>query len=131
MQIIHPEDQPGAAAYAGAKFTGEVHTYMTMAATHAVSVNNVNFSPGARTYWHSHEHGQVLLVLAGQGRVQADGGAVEAMRAGDTVWAEPGERHWHGAAPDSYVVHTAVSLGTTDWGEPVADGDYQRAPGAG
>lgn len=131
MKIIHPDGQPGTAAYAGAKFSGDVFTYMTMEATEGVSVNNVDFTPGARTYWHSHERGQVLLVLAGRGLVQCDGGPVEVMRAGDAVWADPGERHWHGASPDSYVVHTAISLGVTDWGDPVDDSDYRRSPGGG
>ena len=86
---------------AGSQFTGEVFPYLTMAATDGVTINTVNFTPCARTYWHSHEKGQILIVVAGRGLVQADGGPVCVMRAGDTVWAPPGERHWHGAAPDS------------------------------
>src|ERR1044071_5238751 len=74
----------------------------------SVRVVRVTFEPGARTAWHTHPHGQLLHILAGIGRVQkADGEAVE-VHAGDTVWFEPGERHWHGAAPNSLMVHLAI-----------------------
>ncbi len=129
MQLINPKDQPGSSIDAGAHFTGEVHTYMAMAPTGGVSVNNVSFTPSARTHWHSHERGQVLVVLAGRGLVQSEGEQARTIRGGDTVWAGPGERHWHGASPDSYVVHTAISLGTTDWSGPVDDADYAAPPG--
>ncbi|MGW2823846.1 (R)-mandelonitrile lyase [Streptomyces sp. NPDC001443] len=69
---------------------------------------NVHFAPGAHTAWHRHPHGQVLHVLEGEGRVQREGGPVEPIRAGDTVWIEPGERHWHGAGPHTFMTHLAV-----------------------
>ncbi|PJK23834.1 cupin [Mycobacterium goodii] len=100
-----------------------------MPATDGVTINTVNFTPGARTHWHSHEHGQILQVLAGRGLIQADGGPVHVLRAGDTVWSPPGERHWHGAAPDSYLVHTAISLGTTAWETAVTDDEYTAHTG--
>lgn len=92
-----------------------------------VRVNSVLFEPGARTYWHSHADGQVLLVGSGRGAVATRDGVHRILEPGDSVWAPPGEQHWHGAAPDSFVVHTAVSLGPTQWGEEVSDEHYQAA----
>lgn len=128
MMIIPPAKQAGTAGKAGSRFTGDVFPYLTMAATDGVTINTVDFTPCARTYWHSHERGQILVVLAGLGLVQAEGGPVHLMRAGDTIWAPPGERHWHGAGPGSYVVHTAISLGVTSWAEPVTDEQYNAEP---
>jgi quercetin dioxygenase-like cupin family protein len=89
-------------------------------ASDGVVINTVFFAPGARTFWHHHEHGQILHVLAGSGLVRSDGGPVQPLRPGDVVWVPPGERHWHGAGPGSYLVHLAISLGTTVWAEEVA-----------
>jgi quercetin dioxygenase-like cupin family protein len=79
--------------------------------------------PGVRTHWHSHPLGQLLYVLSGVGLAQRDGGPVAEVRAGDCVWFAPGERHWHGASPDSafaYVSIQAVRGGTAvHWLEPV------------
>jgi quercetin dioxygenase-like cupin family protein len=124
MIIIPPADHAGTAGKQGSQFTGTAYPYLTMAATDGVVINTVTFTPGARTYWHSHEKGQILQVLAGRGLVCSAGGAVEVIRAGDTVWCPAGETHWHGAAPDSYMVHTAISLGATNWADPVSDSDY-------
>jgi quercetin dioxygenase-like cupin family protein len=126
--LIPPNQQAGPAGKSGSLFTGDVFAYLTMASTDGVTINTVDFTPCARTYWHAHEDGQILIVLAGRGLIQADGGPVSVMRAGDTVWAPPGERHWHGASPDSFVVHTAISLGVTSWAEPVADDQYNATP---
>ncbi len=73
----------------------------------AIRVASVLFDPGARTYWHSHGRGQVLLVTSGEGRVQSAGGDGRRIRTGDVVQVDPGEVHWHGAGPDTYMVHTA------------------------
>ena len=124
MIIVSPADQAGTAGKPGSQFTGDVHPYVTLAATDGVVINTVCFSPGGRTFWHSHEHGQILQVVAGRGLVQAEGGPVRVIRAGDTIWAPPGERHWHGASPDSYLTHTAISLGTTSWAEEVPEEHY-------
>lgn len=126
MQIITPQRQAGPGARRPT-FSGEVFSYLTMPATDGVMINTVNFTPCARTYWHRHENGQILVVLAGRGLIQAEGGPVRVMRAGDTIWAEPGERHWHGGSPDSFVVHTAISLGEVFWEDEVSDAQY-RAP---
>lgn len=127
MIIVHPEDQAGASGKAGSQFTGQVHPYLTLPSTDGIVINTVSFNPGARTYWHSHERGQILFVVSGCGLVQSEGGPIETLRQGDTVWVPAGERHWHGAALDSAMTHTAVSLGTTAWEEPVTDEEYGAA----
>jgi len=123
MKIKRPIDFDGTGGKPGSKFTGDVFAYVTMAQTDGVTINTVNFTPGARTYWHHHEHGQILQVLAGRGLVCADG-EIQEIRAGDTVWCPPGEVHWHGAAADSYLIHTAISLGATVWADPVTEDEY-------
>jgi 4-carboxymuconolactone decarboxylase len=88
----------------------------------------VAFEAGARSNWHSHPLGQLLIVTMGEGRIQADGGPVRVVRAGDTVWTPPGVRHWHGAAPTKAMTHVAVSEQapgqTVTWMEPVTDAAY-------
>ena len=127
MIIISPQHQAGTSGKPGSKFTGVAYPYLTMAATDGVTINTVNFTPGARTYWHAHEHGQILQVLAGRGLIQAQGLPVRVVRAGDTIWTPPGETHWHGAAPDSFMTHTAISLGVTQWADAVSDTDYRSS----
>lgn len=124
MIVIRPDQQAGVSGKPGSQFTGSVHPYLTMPSTDGVTVNTVTFTPCSRTYWHHHERGQILLVLAGRGLIQAAGGPVRVLRAGDVVWAPPGERHWHGGGPDSVMVHVAISLGATSWAEPVSDEEY-------
>lgn len=72
------------------------------------TVGTVTFEPGARTAWHEHPLGQILIVTAGCGRIQRAGGAVETIFAGDLVWIAPGERHWHGAGTDTAMTHIAI-----------------------
>ncbi|WP_372350629.1 cupin domain-containing protein [Streptomyces sp. KL116D] len=93
---------------------------------------NVHFAPGAHTAWHTHPHGQVLHVVSGEGRVQRRAGEVEVIRAGDTVWIEPGEWHWHGAGPRTFMTHlAAVEAGedgtTACWGAHVTADDPHPA----
>jgi quercetin dioxygenase-like cupin family protein len=90
-------------------------------------VNSVFFEPGGRTFWHSHAGGQVLIVGTGSGMIETRDGDRYALHPGDIVWAAPGEEHWHGAAPDSFVAHTAISLGVTQWLEEVAGDRYENA----
>jgi quercetin dioxygenase-like cupin family protein len=90
-------------------------------------VNSVFFEPGARTFWHSHADGQVLLAVSGRGLVETRDGDRRTLGPGDTVWAPPGEEHWHGAAPDSFLLHTAISLGATEWREEVPAEHYDAA----
>lgn len=94
-----------------------------------VRVYSVMFEPGGRTFWHSHAGGQVLIVGSGRGMVENKDGDKRVLGPGDVVWAPPGEVHWHGAAPDSFINHTAVSLGTTNWHDEVDEGHYTGAFG--
>lgn len=88
----------------------------------------VRFEPLARTAWHTHPLGQTLHVVSGKGRIQVWGEPVRDIRAGDTVWIPPGEKHWHGAAPDCAMVHLAMQeqLGGVhvNWMEQVSDEQY-------
>jgi len=88
----------------------------------------VTFEPGARTAWHTHPLGQTLLITAGLGLVQREGGPVERVGPGDVVWFEPGERHWHGASPTVAMTHIATQETqdgkVVDWMEKVSDGEY-------
>jgi len=90
----------------------------------------VTFEPGARTAWHTHPLGQTLIVTAGHGWVQSEGGAKEEIRPGDNVWIPPGEKHWHGATATLGMTHIAISEAldgkTVDWMEQVSEEQYQR-----
>src|SRR3954465_426687 len=92
---------------------------------------SVFFAPGARTYWHRHERGQLLHVLTGHGLICAEGGRPAPLHPGDLVWTPPGESHWHGGGPDTVMAHLAVSLGTTSWLDAVSDEEYGGLGGAG
>lgn len=86
----------------------------------------VTFEPGARTKWHSHEMGQMLVILAGHGFVQAEGGAIEEVSAGDVIWTPAGVKHWHGASPTSSMSHLAIAEGeNVEWGTAVSDQQYR------
>lgn len=113
----------------GATFTGDVWADPVMPSTDGVVINSIVFTPGARTFWHSHELGQLLQITAGEGFVCAEGGTPQLVRAGDQVWTAPGERHWHGATPTTTMSHLAISLGTTSWEDEVSDSDYTRGEG--
>ena len=88
----------------------------------------VAFEPGARTAWHTHPLGQTLVVLSGVGRVQKEGEPIRAIRPGDVVWIPPGERHWHGAGPETAMVHLALHEAQGGvhvlWEEHVTDAEY-------
>ncbi len=89
--------------------TGAVRIDAPFSGSGNLSGATVTFEPGARTAWHTHPLGQTLLVTAGLGRVQRERGPIEEIRAGDIVWFEPGEKHWHGAAPDCAMTHIAIA----------------------
>ncbi len=114
----------------GESFTGTVRIDGRFKGTDParVSGSTVTFEPGARTAWHTHPLGQTLLVISGFGRVQREGGPVEEIRAGDTVWFEPGEKHWHGASPTTAMTHIAIVEAldgqVVDWMEHVSDEQY-------
>lgn len=92
-------------------------------------VISVTFEPGARTAWHAHPLGQILIVTAGSGLAQRRGGPVEEIRPGDVVWIPPGEEHWHGATPTTAMMHIAImeqrDRKAVDWMEKVSDEQYQ------
>jgi quercetin dioxygenase-like cupin family protein len=129
MQIHHAGSRAsgkGPAEY----FSGTVRTdaVIDAPAPSRVRAVTVTFEPGARTAWHTHPVGQTLLILSGLGRVQRDGGALEEVRPGDVVWFAPGEKHWHGAAPDVAMSHLAIQEAVdgkaVDWLEQVSDSNY-------
>ena len=93
-----------------------------------IRANRVSFEPGARTAWHTHPLGQTLHVVSGVGRMQAWDGPVVEIRPGDSIWIAPGEKHWHGAAPSTGMVHIALQEHLdgvhVTWLEPVSDEQY-------
>jgi quercetin dioxygenase-like cupin family protein len=118
-------------------FTGSVRMDPVIEAPDPARIRSavVTFEPGARTAWHTHPLGQTLLVLSGLGRAQKAGGPVEEIRPGDTVWFEPGERHWHGASPATAMTHLAMHEALNgkhvEWLEHVSDEQYGNAAGRG
>jgi len=111
-------------------FTGSVRVdgFFSAHEPARVVVASVTFEPGARTAWHTHPLGQTLLITAGYGRAQRWGEPIEEIRPGDVVWFAPGEKHWHGAAPDTAMTHIAIQERldgkTVDWLEHVTDEQY-------
>lgn len=92
------------------------------------NVSNVTFEPGARTNWHSHTAGQILLVVDGEGRYQEKNGDIRVLQKGDVIEIIPDVIHWHGAAPDSWFVHVSITpdnANKTTWLEPVSDAEYK------
>jgi quercetin dioxygenase-like cupin family protein len=89
---------------------------------------SVTFEPGARTAWHTHPLGQILIVTSGKGLAQRQGGPVEGIQPGDVIWISPGEKHWHGATPTTAVTHIAIQEQKdgkmVDWMEKVSDEQY-------
>jgi quercetin dioxygenase-like cupin family protein len=118
---------PGPAEY----FTGTVRLDRFIEAPEPARVRgaSVTFAPGARTAWHTHPLGQMLIVTAGCGRVQRWGGPIKEIRPGDVVWIPPAEKHWHGASPTTAMTHIAIQEQldgkVADWLEKVSDEQYQ------
>lgn len=112
-------------------FTGNVRIdpVLQTEAPARVAIASVTFEPGARTAWHTHPLGQTLLVTSGCGLVQREGGGIEQIYPGDVVWFPPGEKHWHGAAPNTAMTHIAIQEQldgkAVDWLEKVTDAQYQ------
>jgi len=90
----------------------------------------VTFEPGARSAWHTHPLGQILIVTAGSGWVQQWGGQIEEIRQGDVVWIPPGQKHWHGATATTGMTHIAIQEHldgkVVEWMEKVSDEQYRR-----
>jgi quercetin dioxygenase-like cupin family protein len=116
-------------------FTGSVYidAVAVPAGSSRLSAVCVHFTPGARTAWHTHPNGQTIFVTEGVGFCQRQDGPIEVIRPGDRVFFEPGETHWHGAAPNRFMVHLAL-LDVDDqgnnatWGVHVSDDEYGAAP---
>jgi quercetin dioxygenase-like cupin family protein len=113
-------------------FTGSVRVDPLFPATapSRMSGGSVTFEPGARTVWHTHPLGQTLIVTAGHGWVQREGGPVEEIRPGDVVWIPPGLKHWHGATATTAMTHIALQEHldgrSVEWMEQVSDEQYRR-----
>jgi quercetin dioxygenase-like cupin family protein len=113
-------------------FTGTVRIDPLVQAPEPARIQgaSVTFEPGARTAWHTHPLGQTLIVTAGLGWAQRDGGPIEEIRPGDVVWISPGEKHWHGATPNTAITHIAIQEKldgrVVDWLEPVTDQQYKK-----
>ena len=131
MEIKQTGSQPstkGSAEY----FTGTVRVDPLFSPPEPArtSGGSVTFEPGARTAWHAHPLGQTLIVTAGCGRVQREGGPVEEIRPGDVVWIPPGVKHWHGAAPTTAMTHIAIQEKfdgkVVEWLEKVTDDQYRK-----
>jgi quercetin dioxygenase-like cupin family protein len=129
MEIRRAGSQPSGKGPAD-WFTGTVRIdpLFPVAAPARAAGNTVTFEPGARTAWHTHPLGQVLIVTAGAGLVQRWGGPIEAIRPGDVVWFEPAEKHWHGAMPATALTHIAIQEAldgkAVEWMEHVSDNQY-------
>jgi quercetin dioxygenase-like cupin family protein len=116
-------------------FTGAVYVDPVAAPSHGsrLSASSVHFAPGARTAWHTHPNGQTIYVTEGVGLVQRRGSSIEAVRAGDRVFFEPGEDHWHGASPTRFMTHLAMlevddAGNSAAWGDHVTDEEYRVSP---
>jgi quercetin dioxygenase-like cupin family protein len=126
------ETRPGPSEW----FTGVVHIDAVASPSDAsrITASSVHFTPGARTAWHTHPNGQTIYVTEGVGLAQRRGGPIEVIRPGDRVFFEPGEDHWHGAAPTRFMSHLAMlevdEHGTSaTWGAHVSDEEYGAVPG--
>lgn len=129
MQITRVGSQPSSKGPAD-WFTGTVRIDPLFSANAPARAAGaaVTFEPGARTAWHTHPFGQTLIVTFGVGRVQREGGPIEDIRPGDVVWFPPGEKHWHGAAPNNAMTHIAVQEAldgkVVEWMEKVSGEQY-------
>ncbi|MDE8347249.1 MAG: cupin domain-containing protein [Acidocella sp.] len=132
MEIKRIGSQPSAKGSAD-WFTGTVRVdpLFNPPAPARVGMGLVTFEPGARTAWHTHPLGQTLIVTAGCGRVQREGGPIETIYPGDIVYFAPGEKHWHGSTPTTAMshiaVHEALEGKVVEWMEHVTDAQYQPA----
>ncbi len=133
MELKRAGSQPsqkGPAEY----FTGQVRLDIlhTAPAPGRVACAAVTFEPGARTAWHTHPLGQILVVTAGCGWTQCEGEPIVEIRPGDVIWCPPGHRHWHGATPTTGMTHIAIQEALdgrfVEWMEHVTDAQYLAGP---
>jgi quercetin dioxygenase-like cupin family protein len=130
MDITRNGSQPSAKGPAD-YFTGQVRLDARVNRDESrIGGASVSFEPGARTAWHSHPLGQTLIVIAGSGLAQREGGPIEEIRPGDIFWFAPEEKHWHGASPTTAMTHIAIAEAldgkVVEWMEKVSDEQYAR-----
>jgi quercetin dioxygenase-like cupin family protein len=131
MSISTNGSRPSAIG-AAANFTGSVIVEPLYAANdHTSSTGgHVVFAPGARSAWHTHPAGQILIVTSGTGWVQQEGGEKREIKPGDVIWTPPGVKHWHGATTTNFMSHIAITnmVGgkNVDWMEDVSDEQYHK-----
>jgi len=129
---ISPKESRTATKGAAAYFTGSVTVHPFFGANEHTRATGglVTFEPGARSAWHTHPGGQILIVVSGRGYVQEEGGPKREIKEGDVIWTPPGVKHWHGAAETSAMSHIAITnvVGgkNVDWLEKVSDEQYRR-----
>lgn len=133
LQIMRAGSQPSGSADPS-HFVGEmrVDPLFRAPAPARIAASSATFEPGARTKWHTHPLGQLLIVTAGRGRVQAWGGPLEDVYPGDVIWTPPGVKHWHGASPTTAMTHLSIVEAmegvTSHFAEPVSEDQYNAAP---
>lgn len=111
MQLITSAQQVGKpSTLLTSNMTGSTY-FDAMFFGEGCACGSVTFTPGARTFWHTHEKGQILFVTQGSGLIQSEGQEPRKLKVGDVVYIPGGEKHWHGAAPDTVMTHMAVALG--------------------
>ncbi len=131
IKLIKPESQQTIAAPAE-HFTGSVHLKLLVTEDDpsCLSCASVSFDPSARSAWHTHPRGQLLIVTAGIGRIQEWGKPILKIQTGDVIWTPPGVKHWHGAAPTTGMTHTAIQESVDgkciEWMEKVSDEEYRK-----
>jgi quercetin dioxygenase-like cupin family protein len=133
MKIFSPHTSKGPSEF----FIGNVYPTIVFRGEKPslVGMASVHFEPGARSAWHKHAIGQYIHVVEGAAYMQERGGELHILKPGDTTYTEPGVEHWHGASPDSFMVHTVVmerpedsSQDETTWLEHVTDQEYNQKP---
>jgi quercetin dioxygenase-like cupin family protein len=124
MEIIRGREDGASSGQRTGTFTGVVFGDPVRSGD-GVTIANIFFTPGARTFWHHHERGQILHVTTGSGLICSEGSEPQVLHVGDTVWVPPGERHWHGGSSETCMLHMAISLGTTTWLDEVTEDEYR------
>ena len=129
--VISPNGSRSSTRGAAAVFTGDVIVELLYGANEHTSSTggHVIFAPGARSAWHTHPAGQILIVTSGTGWVQEEGGQKREIKPGDVIWTPPGVKHWHGATATNSMSHIAISNmaggKNVDWMEQVSDEQYR------
>ncbi|WP_416424552.1 cupin domain-containing protein [Pseudomonas sp. App30] len=132
MSIVRNGEQPAIMGAPG-NFVGNarIDPLFAARAPSTVSAGAVTFQPGARSAWHTHPMGQTLVVTAGTGWIQQEGGLKQVIKPGDVIWTPPGVKHWHGATATTGMTHIAVQEAqggkTVEWLEPVTDAQYEAS----